>query len=187
MSSTADDALQRSGSRVLVRPLELGDEAAFIAGSQRSRELHRPWVAPPDTPAAFRTLLRRTDQPNFAAFVALVRDGGEPCGAFNLSEIVRGAFQSSYLGYQAFEPWAGQGLMGEALELLLEIVFDDLGLHRVEANVQPGNAASIALVRGRGFQQEGFSPRYLRIGGEWRDHERWALLEEDWRARRRLG
>ncbi|MHC4376999.1 MAG: GNAT family N-acetyltransferase [Planctomycetota bacterium] len=186
MGSTADDALQRDGARVLVRPLELGDEAAFIEASQRSRELHRPWASPPDNPAAFRTLLGRTDQPNFAAFVALERAGGELCGAFNLSEIVRGAFQSSYLGYQAFAPWAGQGLMGEALELLLEIAFDGLDLHRVEANVQPGNVASIALVRGRGFRQEGFSPRYLKIGGEWRDHERWALLEEDWRARGRL-
>jgi ribosomal-protein-alanine N-acetyltransferase len=58
-------------------------------------------------------------------------------------------------------------------------VFGDLGLHRVEANIQPGNTRSIGLVQRLGFEKEGFSRRYLKVGGEWRDHERWALLAED--------
>jgi ribosomal-protein-alanine N-acetyltransferase len=60
-----------------------------------------------------------------------------------------------------------------------------LRLHRVEANIQPRNRASIALVKSLGFRQEGYSPRYLKIGGRWRDHERWALLVDDWRPKRR--
>jgi ribosomal-protein-alanine N-acetyltransferase len=74
--------------------------------------------------------------------------------------------------------------MTEAIALMLRYAFADLRLHRIEANIQPGNVASIALVKRAGFVKEGFSRRYLKIGGRWRDHERWAILAEDWRARK---
>jgi ribosomal-protein-alanine N-acetyltransferase len=104
-------------------------------------------------------------------------------GFFNLSQIARGALQSAYLGYAVGKPYAGQGYMREGLELVLRGAFLDLRLHRIEANIQPGNYASIALARGAGFRREGFSPRYLKIGGRWRDHERWAILADEWRRR----
>jgi ribosomal-protein-alanine N-acetyltransferase len=72
----------------------------------------------------------------------------------------------------------GRGLMTEAVQLATAHAFA-LGLHRVEANIQPGNLRSIALVERLGFRLEGFSPRYLRMGGEWRDHKRWALLADE--------
>ena len=70
--------------------------------------------------------------------------------------------------------------MAEGLRAVLDAVFGKLRLHRVEANIQPGNARSIALVRRLGFEKEGYSRRYLLIDGDWRDHERWTLLAEDW-------
>jgi [ribosomal protein S5]-alanine N-acetyltransferase len=112
-------------------------------------------------------------------------EDGALVGVFNLSEIVRGAFCSAYLGYYALEPYAGRGYMAEAFELVLRVAFLTLRLHRIEVNVQPRNRQSISLVRGAGFTREGFSRRYVKIAGRWRDHERWALLAEDWRARRR--
>jgi ribosomal-protein-alanine N-acetyltransferase len=93
---------------------------------------------------------------------------------------VRGLFHSAYLGYYAFEPFAGSGYMSDGLGLVLNEAFGALDLHRLEANVQPGNLPSIRLVSGLGFRLEGFSPRYLKIAGRWRDHERWAILRDEW-------
>lgn len=104
---------------------------------------------------------------------------GEICGVMNLSEVVRGSFQSAYLGYYALAPHAGKGLMSLGLGLVLDRAFGDLGLHRVEANIQPKNRRSIELVKRAGFRCEGLSLRYLKIGGRWRDHERWAITAED--------
>ena len=69
--------------------------------------------------------------------------------------------------------------MTEAVRLAAAHAFGVLGLHRLEANIQPGNLRSIALAKRLGFRLEEFSPCCLRIGGEWRDHERWALLADD--------
>jgi len=77
--------------------------------------------------------------------------------------------------------FAGQGYMTEGMRLALAQAFGPLKLHRLEANIQPANTDSIALVKRLGFKREGYSPRYLKIGGRWQDHERWAVLREDWK------
>ena len=106
-------------------------------------------------------------------------------GYFGLGQISLGHFRSAYLGYYAFGPYAGQGFMREGLELVLRHAFGSIRLHRVEANIQPENVRSIALVRSAGFRYEGLSLRYLKIGGRWRDHEHWAITTEDRDARGR--
>jgi ribosomal-protein-alanine N-acetyltransferase len=172
---------------VTIRPPRPGDAEPFLAAVARSRDLHRPWIAPPATPEAFSTWLERVDartpHQRLAAFLVLA--DGEIAGYVNASEIVRGAFDNAYLGYGAFVPWAGRGVMRRGLALVVGACFapieeGGLGLHRVEANVQPANEASKALVRSVGFRLEGFSPRYLRIEGGWRDHERYAITVEEW-------
>jgi ribosomal-protein-alanine N-acetyltransferase len=126
----------------------------------------------------------RCRTPQFVGLLVCRHPGGDIVGCVNLSEIVRGPFQSAYMGYHVFAPYAGQGYMRAALPLVLQVVFTTLELHRVEANIQPHNAPSIALVKGAGFTREGYSPRYLKVAGRWRDHERWALTVESWRAAR---
>jgi ribosomal-protein-alanine N-acetyltransferase len=176
--------------RVVLRAPTLRDEREFLVAAQRSRRLHRRFAHPPLAAAAFRAFLRRAAEPSCESRLVVDAASKELVGVINLNEIVRGSFESAYLGYYAFEPHAGRGLMSAGLELVLRRAFREVGLHRVEANIQPDNAASLALVRRHGFRREGFSPRYLKIGGRWRDHERWALLRDDWRAagsRRRRG
>jgi ribosomal-protein-alanine N-acetyltransferase len=137
---------------------------------------------PPKDAKSFDSYLRSLEHASRAGFFVCLKEGGEIAGVINLAEIVRGGFQSAYLGYYAFVPHAGRGLMTEGLSLLLRHAFLRMRLHRLEANIQPENRASLALVEKLGFRREGFSPRYLKIGGRWRDHERWAILREDWRA-----
>jgi ribosomal-protein-alanine N-acetyltransferase len=166
---------------VIIRAPRPSDEATFLAAVRASRGLHRPWVQPPGSPAAFRRYLARVDDPSHAAFLIWkVGPGGGLVGVVNISEIVLGPLRSAYLGYYAFEPFAGRGLMRMGFELVLTTAFRTLKLHRLEANIQPANQASRRLVRRLGFTREGLSPRYLKIAGRWRDHERWALLSDEW-------
>lgn len=102
-------------------------------------------------------------------------------GSVNLSQIFRKAFQNAYLGYLLFAGFTGNGYMTEAVDQILRFAFRTQKLHRIEANVQPQNAASIAVLKRNGFRKEGFSARYLKIGGRWRDHERWAIIAENWK------
>src|SRR5207249_520269 len=108
------------------------------------------------------------------------REDGEVVGWANISEIVRGGFQSAFLGYSGIGGFEGRGYMTEMLQLVLRDAFTRLKLHRLEANIQPGNGPSIRLAERCGFEREGFSPRYLKVGGRWRDHERWAIRRETW-------
>ena len=141
-----------------------------------SRRMHRPWVHPPKDLEGYRGLLRRSRSPRVEVLFAWSREDDALIGVFTLSEIVRGTFQSAYLGYYGHMRHAGRGLMTEAMGLVVEHAFRTIALHRIEANIQPENVRSIALAKRCGFRREGYSPRYLKIGGRWRDHERWARL-----------
>jgi len=171
--------------RVLISPPTPADEEAFIAANLRSRKLHGRWSSGPETPEEYATYLAKAAEERRHYFFARLRDGGELVGFLNLGEIIRGSLHQAFLGYGAFAGHEGRGLMSEAMQLVLAEAFGPLKLHRIEANIQPGNRPSIQLARRNGFTQEGFSPRYLKINGRWRDHERWAINAEQWREFRR--
>ncbi len=169
--------------RVFLRSPTRTDREEFIALMRDSRAFHSPWATAPTDHERFAAYLADARRADFEAMLLCREEDGAIVGFFNLSQIVRRGFQSAYLGYAVGKLYAQQGYMRDGLELVLRHAFTTLRLHRVEANIQPSNANSIALARGAGFRREGFSPRYLKIGGRWRDHERWAILAEEWRAR----
>ena len=171
------------GDKVLLRAPTSKDRAEFIALNRASKRFHQGLVSPPVTAEQFAAFLKRSNtETSLCVFICLVTDGSI-VGAMSLSQIFRGGFQNAYLGYYVGAGYANQGYTTEALELFLRHAFRQLKLHRLEANIQPGNAASIGLVKRAGFRKEGYSPRYLKICGRWQDHERWAILAEDWRGR----
>jgi [ribosomal protein S5]-alanine N-acetyltransferase len=170
-------------ARVELSPLAAEDRDDFLAAVERSRDLHGSWISPPRTSDDFHVLLRRAEGDAYETFLVRLRDDGRIAGFFSISEIVRRGFQSAFLGYGGVAGLEGRGYMTEGLWLVLEHSFTELGLHRLEANIQPGNASSIALVRRCGFVREGFSEKYLKVAGEWRDHERWATRIELWEQR----
>ena len=165
--------------QVTIRPPTRRDWPAFQAAIRRSRGLHDSRVAPPDTRKKFEAYVKRMTSDSHRGFLVALRRSGDLVGAIHLHHIIPGALQGAFLGYYAFAPHAGKGLMREGMLLVLKHAFQQLKLHRLEANIQPKNHASLRLVQSCGFEREGFSRRYLKVGGRWRDHERWAILAED--------
>jgi ribosomal-protein-alanine N-acetyltransferase len=174
------------GPRVGIRHFTYEDGAEFTARVRESRELHRPWLFPPDSAAAYTAYAGRLieDRTKAGFLVCAKEDDGALAGYININNIVQGAFRSGALGYGAFAHAAGRGLRPEGLDLLVDRAFGMIALHRLDIKEQRGNAASINLARACGFRLEGYSPDMLFIDGAWRDHERWAITAE-MRSRRR--
>ncbi|MES9538002.1 MULTISPECIES: GNAT family N-acetyltransferase [unclassified Actinomadura] len=161
--------------RVVLRHLASRDQDEFLDLVNASRELHHPWMSLPSTPEQFQAYLARYSQPDEESVLICVRGSGAIAGLVNINSIIRGRFQSGSVAYAAFAPTAGQGYMTEGLASVVRYAFEQLQLHRLEAQIQPENHASLKLVRRAGFRQEGYSPELLYIDGAWRDHERWAI------------
>ena len=165
-------------NEVAIQRAKRGEAAELIAANLADRDYHHPWVKPFTDQAGFE--LWFADQQTGASVALIARTlKGELVGTFNISQIFLRGLRSAYLGYYGYRQTAGRGLMGQALSLVTRYAFEEIGLHRIEANVQPGNTRSRGLIERAGFKQEGFSPRYLMVDGDWRDHERWALLADD--------
>ena len=184
------DPLQ-TGKTVLIRHPAMADRDEFLKLRQSSKRFHQRWeVTPPKGfdpygSEAFTRFQMTANLDRMQRYLVCRTEDEAIVGAIELSEIVRGAFQSAYMGYWVGSAFARRGYMSEGIDLALRYVFREMKLHRVEANIQPTNKASIALVEKVGFTREGYSRRYLKIAGRWRDHERWAILKDDWSEKRK--
>jgi [ribosomal protein S5]-alanine N-acetyltransferase len=162
-------------SRVLLRTLTADDEREFLTRVAASADLHRPWMSPPATPDRFHAHLARYTESEDESLLVCLRETGAIAGMININSVIRGRFQNGSLGYAAFVPYAGRGHLSEGLALVIRHAFEDLRLHRLEAQIQPENHASLRLVERAGFRREGYSPELLFIDGVWSGHERWAI------------
>jgi ribosomal-protein-alanine N-acetyltransferase len=154
----------------------------FISMTSANQSFHSPWVYPATDAKRYRAYLDRLENGYAYGFCVARNEDDTLIGVININDPIMGGFRSASLGYYGSAPYSGRGYMTEGLALVLDQAFTTLDLHRLEANVQPDNAASVALINRLGFRKEGFSPAFLKVGGVWRDHERWAILAEAWVA-----
>ncbi len=170
------DEGKTSNTRVYIRAVTRKDRGEFLQLMQISQTLHEPWITPPCTELSFHNYLNRTAREDHEGLLICHKRDDAIAGVVNINNIVRGSFLSASLGYYVGAPFAGQGLMREGLELVKNYAFYTIGLHRLEANIQPENERSIELVKQCGFEKEGLSRNFLFIANAWRDHERWTAV-----------
>ena len=167
--------VNRTGD-IFIRRVNGKDRDELVYRAQQSVSLHHPWVTAPSTNQTFRMYLRRMRTKDHEGFVICVADSREIAGVVNLNNIVFSSYMTSSVGYYGFKGFSGQGYMTNGLIAVVDYAFNQLGLHRVEANIQPGNTRSLKLAKRCGFVYEGMSERFMFINGHWCDHERWARI-----------
>lgn len=167
-----------TAARISLRQLQMTDADEFIALMRKSRFFHHPWIHPPVNKAEFRLYLERFKQPNHKNYALCKKKTGAIAGVINLNHITKGCLLSASLGYYTSVHFAGLGYMREGMQLVIEDAFKSMKLHSLEANIQPGNQASIKLVRSLGFRYVGLMPEFLFVDDAWRDHEKWVLVDQ---------
>ncbi len=182
------------GRRVLLRALEPTDFNAWRDVRRRNHEWLTKWepTRPPGAPDvvedrdafAVRCSARQRERQLGTGYGFGIFVDGEFSGEINLSSVLRGPFQSGYVGYWIDEAQAGNGYMPEAVVVLTQYAFDDLHLHRLQIAIIPRNASSRRVVEKLAYREEGIAERYLEINGEWEDHVRYAITSEEWERRR---
>jgi [ribosomal protein S5]-alanine N-acetyltransferase len=177
---------------VVLRPYKRSDARAWSEARRTNEAWLARWEPTPrgywaelNSPGAFKALhadLRKTARRGLSMPFAVCLDDGHNerlVGQLTLGNVVRGAFCSAYAGYWIDARVAGRGIIPTALALAVDHAFRFAGLHRVEVNIRPDNAASRRVVEKLGFRQEAYHHRYLHIDGEWRDHLGYAITTED--------
>lgn len=174
--------------RLTLRVLEEKDAGKIAAYYERNKTFLEPWEH--KKPKGFfmvdnHRLTLRLEEEGFlrgemVRFWIFLNEGGDdtPIGSIALTNIIRGVFKSCFLGYKLDCGHEGQGYMTEAIGMAVKIAFNELKLHRIEANIMPRNIKSLRTVEKNGFINEGLARKYLKINGVWEDHYHMVLLNE---------
>lgn len=144
-------------NREFLKAFEPVRNEAFFS-SEYQREILREEMDAYKKRTAFRFYIMPMEQPS------------KIIGIIGLNNVVWGAFCSAFLGYKSDKDFVNKGYMSIAVAMLTKYAFEELGLHRIEANVMPKNKASLRVLEKNQFINEGISKYYLKINGVWEDH-----------------
>ena len=185
------------GQRVMLRLPHLGDYDAWYHLRSSSRDFLRPfeprWTEADLGRRVFSLRVKRArieaEEGTDYSFFVFLSSGGDDrlVGGITLSNIRRRAAQFVNLGYWMGQPFAGKGLMSEAVAVSLPFVFETLDLHRIHAAFLPGNMPSRRVLEKNGFVEEGFAENYLQIDGRWENHVLFGLTRERYEIGRYTG
>jgi [ribosomal protein S5]-alanine N-acetyltransferase len=186
-SSPVDPDLEIRGARVYLRHPVMQDYSVWAELRAASRAHLTPWeplwTRDELSRSNFRRRLRqyhREIREDLGYAYLIFRDADSRLvGGLNVSNVRRGIAQAASIGYWTGAPFAGHGLMTDAVRTIVHYGFDTLRLHRLEAACLPSNVASQRVLEKAGFKREGLARRYLKINGEWQDHDLFALLSDD--------
>ncbi|MBS0186649.1 MAG: GNAT family N-acetyltransferase [Planctomycetes bacterium] len=181
--SSGNDAIE-SGPLVYLRRPRAEDRPEWIALRESSLDHLLRWEPRQKIRSEaerWETFFGTSDSEERKRFLIFRHEDGAMVGYVGLNGIRHGALLGCDLGYWIGRPFTRRGYMTEGLLLAIRHAFQQLKLHRVEANIQPVNAASIGVVKKAGLRFEGVALRFLQIDGKWCDHERWAMTVEEWK------
>jgi len=190
---TLGGAADLGGRRVVLRPLEAGDFAAWHEVRTRCRDWLIPWEPRPAgapypsedrSTYVARCSIRDRERQLGTGYGFGIFVGDRFVGEINLSSVQRGAFQNGYVGYWVDAAEAGCGYVPEACVVLFRFAFEHLGLHRLQVSIVPRNRPSRRVAQKLWLRGEGIACRYLEIDGRWEDHVRYAITSEEWWERR---
>ncbi|WP_372651540.1 GNAT family N-acetyltransferase [Halobacteriovorax sp.] len=171
--------------RLNIRLAEISDASSIIHFYKRNHDHLSPWS--PKQPNNFmdtefwserisKYKLEYSKQQSLKA--CLFTKSGELIGRCNFTNVERGSFQNCRLGYKLDHEYEGKGYMSEALDALIQVIFNEFKIHRIEANVIPSNTKSRKLLERLGFEEHGIAKSYLKIDGKWQDHVLTSLLSK---------
>jgi len=180
--------LEVAAGGVVLRPIKLRDGAAWSRLRVRNQDLLVPWE--PTTDGNWAARHHRSNWPSLysvlksearrgAVVPFVIEVDGEYAGQLTIGNVQRGAVRSAWIGYWVDRDQTGRGVATAAVALGVDHAFGALGLHRLEATVQPTNAASRSVLTKVGFRHEGLLKRYMDVDGRWRDHDLFALTTEE--------
>jgi len=179
-------------SRMLLTTSDMSMTGAILDFQKRNRDHFLKWEDTKDPDyytKDYQRYIIRTEKKELRegsgiVFYMLEKTSGLIIGRISVFGMMGGNCSFCMLGYKLDEKYQHQGYMTEALAGVLDVLFEDLRMHRVEVYILPVNAPSLALVRRLGFSEEGIAKGFMRIGGRWLDHVRFAMLRDDWKTLR---
>lgn len=185
--------LRLYGARVLLRPLSTHDFGAWSEVRTHNEQWLVPWEPQRPLPQfdpslnrqafATRCAARERDAASGVSFGFGMFVDDRFCGEVNINHVLRGAIQSGTIGYWVDQRMAGRSLVAEAVVVVCEFAFEQLGLHRLEVCIVPRNTNSRRVMEKLAFREEGVAARLLEINGTWEDHVRYGFTVEEWRVR----